>query len=258
MNLKRRCLQSSKELLEDKNLRLIDNGAKILGVAHVDYRDCNIGHKFQQFGDFVFNTRLDDRLGVHILLDLLPKCGVNCDVLLTDDEEMGMSTAQYFETDKKYNWMFQFDRRGKDAVVYEYEEMIPYVNQFFEPDWGSFSDISFMEHLGCGGFNVGTGYNNEHCPTSYANLAHTYNQIAKFVEFYDAYQFTYIEHIEQPKVTVQNLFSYHSNDFWLDKEFGEINQDYSEWFKRWKAPSITRPVKEFNGVMFDDTNKKEK
>ncbi len=47
--------------------------------------------------------------------------GINVDVLLTTGEEMGQSSAAYFDPgEKKYNWMFQFDRGGTDVVTYDY------------------------------------------------------------------------------------------------------------------------------------------
>ena len=44
----------------------------------------------------VHSGALDDRLGAYIILDLLPKLGINVDVLLTVGEEQGRSTANFF------------------------------------------------------------------------------------------------------------------------------------------------------------------
>ena len=80
----------------------IDNGASVLGVAHLDtvYPD-----KTWFFADEenVYCPRLDDRLGVYLLLDVIHRLGVKCDILLTDGEESMLSSAQGWSTDKEYN-----------------------------------------------------------------------------------------------------------------------------------------------------------
>ncbi|GAF93879.1 unnamed protein product, partial [marine sediment metagenome] len=94
----------------------IDNGGDILGVAHSDNYGTDYGGNNTHFNiieNRIYNASLDDRAGVYILLDLLPKLNIKCDVLITIDEEIGASSAQLFETEKEYNWMFEFDRTGK-------------------------------------------------------------------------------------------------------------------------------------------------
>jgi hypothetical protein len=71
-------------------------------------------------GHRVFNVKLDDRLGVYTCLIICGR-GLKFDVLLTEDEEIGQSTASFSETNKDYNWMFQFDRQGVQTVMYQYE-----------------------------------------------------------------------------------------------------------------------------------------
>lgn len=174
---------------------------KVLGVAHCDYVDCGSDH-FSYHKDRVWSSRLDDRLGVYVILDLLPKLGVECDVLLTDFEETGSSTAGDFAEDMlklgeefPYNWLFQFDRRGEGAVRYDYDEMDCYLEKYFKGlDQGSFSDISLMGELEVCGVNVGTGYHNEHSLGSYANLWEVRSQVQKFVDFYTEFQDERMEH----------------------------------------------------------------
>lgn len=198
--LKLRCLQSKKSLLGGKRSkwRHIDRGGTILGVAHCDSVTCGT-NAYRKEGELVYSTSLDDRLGVHILLDILPSMGIVCDVLLTDDEESGNSSAQYAELGKQYNWIFQFDRRGTDCVTYEYDSMIPHAKKHFQHGQGSFSDICWLEHLGIGGMNIGTGYYNEHTLKSYANLAETMAQVERFRAFYKEYRDIKIPHIPKAK-----------------------------------------------------------
>lgn len=184
-SLKYRCEQD--DLVQPDSYTHIDNGSDILAVAHVDY--VNLPYHFYQEGDIVCCPRLDDRLGVWVILDLLPQL-INVDVLLTTNEEIGQSTGQFFKPNKQYNWMFQFDRAGTDVVMYHYET--PKLRRIlqrngFRAGRGSFSDISYMD-LGCSGFNFGVGYHLQHTIDCYADLQDTYSMVGKFVKFYDKYK----------------------------------------------------------------------
>lgn len=176
----------------DGQLVWIDNGADTLGVAHLDYvlrAPASIrGHK-------VYCPQLDDRLGAWVLLFLLPELGVNCDILLTDNEEIGRSTARYFQSPVDYNWMFEFDRRGTDTVLYDYDsrenrELLEGAG--FDVGFGSFSDICYLDHLGITGFNIGTGYYREHSRECWGNLIETLSQAHKFAEFWEENQDLYL------------------------------------------------------------------
>lgn len=167
--------------------------AKILGVAHLDsVLDLNHFYKLELGKDtVVFNAQLDDRLGVYILLDVLPKMGIQFDLLLTEGEETGRSTAAYFESSKQYNWMFSFDRHGDDVVMYQYDDKSlrdDLIKAKCRPAEGSFSDICFLYHLGIRGMNFGTGYENEHSNFCYANINTTVAQIKRFHHFYTMFQ----------------------------------------------------------------------
>jgi hypothetical protein len=207
IDLRYRCEQPKRQLLKGKRYRHIDKGANILAVAHCDSVRANSYHyshtftpKQKQSGSFgkVYSTALDDRLGANIIMDILPMLGIHCDILLTDDEEIGQSTAQLFarhwvrQERKQYNWIFQFDRRGTDCVTYDYDGMYDSAVQHFDMGVGSFSDICWLESLNCAGMNIGTGYYREHCSDSYANLDETAQQIARFLCFYREFASTYI------------------------------------------------------------------
>src|SRR5688572_4953131 len=152
-----------------------NNNSRILGVAHLDtVLSMNHFYRLKVNQDqIVLNAQLDDRLGAYTLLHLLPSMGLKYDLLLTEGEEMGLSTAAHFKTDKQYNWMFSFDRKGTDVVMYQYESKpltAALESSKFKIGIGSFSDIAFLDHLGCKGFNVGTGYHGEHSTMCYANM----------------------------------------------------------------------------------------
>ncbi len=199
--LERRCCVPSSDYLKEGvkleakgNDLLIhkDRNAKVLAVAHLDW----VGIRKPWFAYAVtskgkrlcFNNRLDDRLGAYIALDYLPKLGVECDVLLTDNEEKGRSTAADFKTDKEYNWIFQFDRRGDDVVLYNYATD-PYEKLLrdagFHIGQGSYTCIRELESLGVLGFNVACGYYRNHCEDSYCDLAVVDKQVDKFLKFYE-------------------------------------------------------------------------
>lgn len=177
---------------KDGAMIFADNGASMLGVAHLDY----VGWSKPRFkGGIVYCPQLDDRLGAWVLLDVLPKLGIKFDLLLTDSEELGRSTAQYFDAPREYNWIFEFDRAGIDAVMYEYEtpeycDMLASVG--YEIGDGSFTDICSLTHLGCAGFNFGTGYHQQHTDECYAALDETKLSVDRFAKLYHKYSDTFL------------------------------------------------------------------
>ena len=110
---------------KDEWFIFIDNGADTLAVGHLDYVKY---HKAVMEEGILKCGQLDDRLGVWIILELLPAMGIQSDILLTTNEEKGLSTAGLFDLsvvgkqDHQYNWMYEFDRRGKEVVMYKYED----------------------------------------------------------------------------------------------------------------------------------------
>jgi hypothetical protein len=186
-----------------------DNGAKVLAVAHLDsviMPDENWTFERARLGrngakqNYIWNPQLDDRLGVYIILDLLPSLigEDQYDILLTTDEEIGATTAENFvaPAGKQYNWIFQFDRRGTGVVLYNYQggDWTPAVSEFLTVQQGSFSDISRLEHLGCKAMNVGTGYHDEHRDMCYMIVEETEAQVRKFLRFYYTYRDVHFPH----------------------------------------------------------------
>lgn len=180
----------------------LDRGCPVVGVAHMDHVKFWAKPKIVKEKKQIWCPQLDDRLGIWVILDLLPSFGVQTDILLTDSEECGRSTAKDFKTEKQFNWMYQFDRRGTDTVLYDYdseENRARLEAHSLTTGWGSFSDICSLEHLGCSGWNVGTGYYNEHSDQCHANLRETYFQALNFAQFFNAHKDTHIPIPPQPK-----------------------------------------------------------
>lgn len=165
------------------------NKARILMVAHLDtvQADKTFGIVRYPHETLIFNPRHDDRLGAYTILDLMPALGVNADLLFTDNEERGLTTAADFKTDKKYNWIVSFDRRGEDVVTYQYT-WDAVLREYFMVGHGSFSCIGKLDHLGCQAMNVGVGYCNEHSPRAFMVLEEYVRNMARFLLFYRRYK----------------------------------------------------------------------
>lgn len=163
---------------------------KVLAVAHLDtVQEAQI---YGRSESFLYVPQLDDRLGVYALLDLLPNAfGMEFDLLLTEGEEVGRSTAKHFETDKKYNWIMEIDRAGTDVVMYQYETQVSkeLMQQYgFEVGVGSFTDISYMDGLGVIAFNFGCGYYNHHSINAYVNLEEFEVMMVMLANFFHEYK----------------------------------------------------------------------
>lgn len=180
-----------------------DNGSNTLAVAHLDSVNTHNHFHVNRIDDkdYIFSTHVDDRLGAYIILRILPLLGIHSDILLTEGEEKGRSTARHFKTDKKYNWMYSFDRRGTDAVYYRYnvKEWLDILKKSFDsPAHGSVSDIDYLGHLGCCGVNVGTGYHEEHHLLAHAIVSETKKQIGRFLQFYNQYKNQAFVFVDRP------------------------------------------------------------
>lgn len=164
-----------------------DNGGSVLLVAHAD--TVQQGRRFSNKGGLYFSPMLDDRLGVAIVVDLLPKLtDVRFDILITDDEESANSSARSFEVDKEYNWIAEFDRGGDDVVTYwiESEEWIDALMSFgFKIGEGIYSDICDIQQSCCM-VNIGIGYHKYHSKDAYAVVSEAEDNIARFIQMIEA------------------------------------------------------------------------
>ena len=213
----------------------IDNGCDILGVAHMD--SVQPFHFYKVGKDYIQCATVDDRIGVYMMLYGLPAIGIKCDVLLTDHEEIGQSTAQFFNSPKDYNWMFQFDRGYDDVVMYQYED--PVLEDelsaagFLVGD-GIFSDISYMDHMGCRGFNMGCGMRKYHNKDAYVHINVLLYQAACFRYFWAANRDRRFEYVPAPRYHVRKSkkskvsFDLYERGYW-------DSDDMYVWPGGWKS-----------------------
>jgi hypothetical protein len=151
----------------------------------------------------IVSGALDDRLGVSIIMDILPTImpDFEYDILLTDDEETGNSTAHDFCEDvlsglypqltdvhQNYQFIFQFDRAGVDAVTYQFKNYRA-ENLLEDTGWvhgnGSFTDICKLRNLGIWACNFGCGYHNQHSLDCYVDLRELDINLRRFAYFVD-------------------------------------------------------------------------
>lgn len=167
-----------------------DNKPRVLAVGHLD---CYSGAYFD-LGTSIFAPMLDDRLGVWSICRKLPTLvgGRHYDILLTTGEESGKSTASEFadQTDA-YNWIFELDRHGCDAVHYGFTDL-EWIDALEHDGWdmnaGSFSDISEFEDGVVCAVNFGVGYQNEHTVECHVKVGQLANQLSRVASFYRMYK----------------------------------------------------------------------
>jgi len=185
--LKDYCLAPVREILNNEMFLFIDNNSSVLGVAHADvyFPQKQWYFVYDNTLNLAFSPNLDDRLGVFLLLEYLPRF-VKIDVLITDDEEIELSTGKFFHPEKEYNWMVEFDKSGDGIAIYNYKWDVKYLYKYFDPIVeGNYSDICAMYHLKTMAFNVGINYYDAHQINCYAPLDATRENIEKFLYFYE-------------------------------------------------------------------------
>lgn len=180
-----------------------DNGSDMLLIAHTDYYQ-GLGPTHTTTAKLADDTlffcpTLDDRAGAYAILSYLEGMGLKYDILLTTGEEKGQSSALFFKPPKgkKYKWMASFDRRGTDAVLYQYDDVITR-KKLEKSGWnvayGTYSDICDLEHLRCKGINFGVGYYAEHTSRCYLSRKDFIMNMRKFLRFYNEYRLEAIPH----------------------------------------------------------------
>ena len=166
---------------------------------------------------------VDDRLGCALALG----CTSWADILFTDCEEQGRSTAAYFQAPRAYNWIIGFDRRGTDVVTYDYDDKdwLDVLGDYFTVGHGSFSDIGYLEKLGTACVNMGVGYYNEHTTSAFWKPQETEEQFNRLYAFWSKHGKTQFNHIP-PKATTSTVmgrhegkdqYSLHGREWLLDK-----------------------------------------
>lgn len=200
-------------------VKITDIDNQPLGVAHLD--TVKQWKYSPVFGTRIYNPALDDRLGVFTLMYYLPKYyGIRMNILLTDDEEIGKSTAKNFVNDfvltlyQRFPYIVEFDRHGTNHVaLYQYADNYwsKYVKDAMRVEAvvpGLVSDISYMGALGTKAMNVAIGYYDEHGDQCYADLIEYYEQIRKFAAFYDTskgYKFAHAYRPNELEAHIQSI-----------------------------------------------------
>jgi hypothetical protein len=245
---------------DDKKGQLVfqDNGAKILAVSHLDTVGWSPNPIITKNG--ISNCRqCDDRLGTWTILSGLKPFNLEIDILLTDFEEIGESTAQYFKSEKQYNWMFEFDRAGVDVVMYNYhtKELSDTLSDKYEftVGRGSFTDICYLEGLGCKGFNFGTGYHMAHQDKCHAIFKELIGSAGRFRKFYEDYKDIHLPH-EEIKETIFTTRYYSKSS--CGKNYGRA-MGYSQyqdvpWWKEYGEDYVGNyPDKGTEDTPYDNT-----
>jgi hypothetical protein len=225
--LEKLCKVETKEMIKSGEYIYMDNNSDILGVAHLDtVFDLDKKNNFYfESENYIFSPKLDDRAGAFALLYYIPKHfkHIKYDILLTTDEEIGRSTAGLFKTEKQYKWIFEFDRQGTGAVMYNYELIYNWaetVSRNFKLHHGSYSDICMLDELNACALNIGTGYHNQHTISCYLNKKEFEKQIRRFADFYSVNKNNYFpyyndyEFVEDEKEYIDNYFM---DSFYNDK-----------------------------------------
>lgn len=171
---------------DDPNRRhlFFGNKSRILAVCHLDTVQPLFAPEDVKITDRkIIAPGLDDRLGAYVL-SKLAAWGMPCDLLMCDNEERGASTAEFFNTNKKYNWVVEFDRKGTDIVRYSidndpFETYVKDIGHGYTT--GSFTDICKLNLNGNPFmFNMGVGYTKAHAKDSYALIDELHYNMVRF------------------------------------------------------------------------------
>lgn len=175
------------DVADDESHRIfIDRGGSVLFVAHLDtVRKPRLRKSDRRY---IHGQGFDDRLGCMLAYNLSKELGA--DLLLTDHEEGGGTTARYHKT-KDYNWIVEFDREGIDVVTYGLDgyDFRQILENYWNIGFGSYSDICDIKTDACC-FNLGLGHRNSHSKNSFIKIKELESQIDKFKEFYAVHKDT--------------------------------------------------------------------
>jgi hypothetical protein len=213
----------------------------------------------------VVSLSMDDRMGLFTIMWVLPQFGLDYDILITEDEESGMSSASLFDPPKQYNWAGEFDRSGDDVVMYDYhnDDNVALLQEAgFKVGYGSFTDICYLEtQLNASAFNFGTGYYRAHTTSCYVDIIEWWGMVQKFIAFFNNMKDTHIPYSPK-KYTVSAgryltvpSYSYDS-DGWYEyrdayKDYPpkehEVSGDYDECWnceQRFYTPAQRQQIQE--------------
>jgi hypothetical protein len=224
---------------DDKEKRriFVDRRSDILFIAHLDtVQEPKItGIEKTDDGQILQGAGFDDRLGCYAAYRLSKQ--LKADLLLTDNEEKGQSTAQH-HTCKPYNWIAEFDRAGNDVVTYDCDskKFIKALKKHWTKGFGSFSDIVQLKTKACC-MNVGIGYEKAHSEDSTVNIDVYIEQIEKFKLFCEQNRNRKFIRSNKPKqrfIYTGYGFGRGLNDYYDDY----YNRDYSLYIPK---PQVIEP-----------------
>lgn len=249
----------------------LDYGASILGVAHLDTvvpntpQNCFMNIVTQDAytdreEELVFTPFLDDRLGVYVLLYYLQQCFEDrfpFDILLTIDEETGRSSASHFKLanhnlpEGRYKWGFQFDATGGGvAKTYAYHDTNWHKlleDEGWKTEYGSFTDICSLQHLGVKMVNISCGYYKYHAVDSFFKVSELDTALVRFIRFYDKHKDTHFPHTEVSRSgyvgTGYNYYKYSGREWDDDAWYGTQGASTSKgksWQRKGSAETHTQ------------------
>lgn len=225
---------------ENRNLFFRNNGGNVLMIAHLDstmpasHFGTDYGRGDREGHHLIWSPTVDDRLGAFVLVELLPKLIKQAglppiDILLTDDEECGRSTASFFDRtladNRQYNWMGQFDRMKMDVVHYQYTSpdwLGVLRGKFPHVEWGMLSDICKLERLGCSGANFGCAYYDYTSFRAWADLDELAMMVTLWMEFYREQHEKYFKHEERRWEDLDDDIIF-EGDFYDEEKFSQIH-----------------------------------
>ena len=211
--------------------------ARVLAVVHMDTALAITKPAFGRKG--VVSAALDDRLGAYVILWELGH--LPFDVLLTTGEEVGRSSAQFFDPkEHQYNWVFSFDRRGTGAVLYQYdtnEMRARLASAGVQVQVGSFSDIAYLDHLGVSGVNFGVGYVGEHAHTCHAMFSDIGTCLQNFLRFWALYSEERMNYVPKPRHTYRYQYPYskYQNGSSGSNTWSYLTGRYSDIDEQWRT-----------------------
>jgi len=235
----------------------IKNGGKVLLVAHIDTVLQPTKPKFKK--KRIKARGLDDRLGVYMAMTIQAEMPDIVDVLITDDEEIGKSTADMVPTKdlEGYNVIIELDRGGSDFVHYDLagDDLIDAYLEFADEGYGWSSDIAHLNSPPCGCINVGIGYYKQHAKDSYAKTEEfikAYHDVSEFIEKYQDVHFD--PHVPAPIVYTKSFpqnYGHSANYYneYYNDTYGQDQWD-DDYYGTKKADPVIPYCKECSAELF--------
>ena len=204
----------------------------------------------------------DDRCGIYMVLEVIKK--YNCSVLFTEDEEIGgigaeKFTKAKFAKDLKFNYIIEFDRRGKDDAVFydcdnpDFEEFI--TRDFYKTSWGSFSDISTIApFLGCAAVNLSCGYYQAHTVKEYVVVPEMNKSIEEACKILErTTEKDVFEYIEAEHYNYKSYYDYYEQKYYIIEyvDKGGLHKFY-DMYAHSKAEAIGKLWMLHNYLKYED------